>query len=602
MRVKVLRIAVGFVAGLLAATGATAAPASEQLAGSIGGWVTSTGGIPQMGANVLIYNSAERILQRVLSDETGSFVFDSLPPDVYSVRVSLSSFVPALKRNIIVQPGMRSLLSVSLSSVLSSVELVYSSTGNSAIMSEDWKWVLRSDSSTRPVLRILPKVDISDPNDRVNLSSSMFSGMRGALKVSAGDPGMAASYGSETDLGTAFALATSLVGGSRLEVSGNIGYATSSRAPSTSFQTSYRRDRADGAAGPEVRVTMRQLNLPTRVGTAFFTGQAEGAPPLRTLSAGYHDRTRLTDTLSVEYGFSIESVSFIDRLNYFSPFVRLSYSVNDSSSIDFGYNSGLPPAEFFPSNGQHEDEFQQDFVALSLFPRVSMRDGQARVQRSENMEAGYRTSIGSRTYSVAAYSEKVRNAAATMVAPSGSFTMSDLLPDLLSNSSVFNLGTYSGIGYMASVTQAVTDSVTVTGAVGSGNALTPEGRVLATREADEVRSILNHGRRYWLAMSIAAKSPRTKTQFATSYRWADGRSLNAGHTYLTQNLVLDTGWSIHIRQPIPLRAGLPGRLEITADMRNLLAEGYVPLMTADGRWVYLLHTPRGLRGGLNFIF
>ena len=39
-----------------------------------------------------------------------------------------------------------------------------------------------------------------------------------------------------------------------------------------------------------------------------------------------------------------------------------------------------------------------------------------------------------------------------------------------------------------------------------------------------------------------------------------------------------------------------------ADLRNLLAEGYVPLLTPQGRRVYLLHTPRSVRGGLSFIF
>jgi hypothetical protein len=45
-----------------------------------------------------------------------------------------------------------------------------------------------------------------------------------------------------------------------------------------------------------------------------------------------------------------------------------------------------------------------------------------------------------------------------------------------------------------------------------------------------------------------------------------------------------------------------GRLEITADLRNLLAQGYLPMSTPQGRRVLLLHSPRSLRGGFNFIF
>ncbi len=88
----------------------------------------------------------------------------------------------------------------------------------------------------------------------------------------------------------------------------------------------------------------------------------------------------------------------------------------------------------------------------------------------------------------------------------------------------------------------------------------------------------------------------------TSYRWADGRSLTAGHMYLTQTLRPDTGWNIYLRQPVPAFPSLRGRLEATADLRNLFAQGYVSFTTVGGRRVLLLNTPRSLRGGLSFIF
>jgi hypothetical protein len=48
--------------------------------------------------------------------------------------------------------------------------------------------------------------------------------------------------------------------------------------------------------------------------------------------------------------------------------------------------------------------------------------------------------------------------------------------------------------------------------------------------------------------------------------------------------------------------GIPGRLEATAEMRNMLAQGYLPITTAGGRRMLLTHTPRAVRGGLSFIF
>ena len=47
---------------------------------------------------------------------------------------------------------------------------------------------------------------------------------------------------------------------------------------------------------------------------------------------------------------------------------------------------------------------------------------------------------------------------------------------------------------------------------------------------------------------------------------------------------------------------LPWRMEATADLRNMLAQGYASLNTATGQKILLVETPRSFRGGLSFIF
>src|ERR1700729_1638492 len=165
-------------------------PATDvPLAGSIAGVVRNSGGVPQMGASVLLFNRSDRVLNRAMTNERGMFGFALLTPDVYSVRVSLTSFVPAVKQKIAVQPGMQSLLYVNMASVLSSIELVYAKPGEGALMSDDWKWVLKESAATRPVLRLLPGDSSSDPQKRQSPVGSVFSDTKGVLSVSAGDPG-----------------------------------------------------------------------------------------------------------------------------------------------------------------------------------------------------------------------------------------------------------------------------------------------------------------------------------------------------------------------------------------------------------------------------
>ena len=51
------------------------------------------------------------------------------------------------------QPGMRSVLNVNLNSLFSTIQISYPALENGCLMSDDWKWVLRSAPSTRPVMR-----------------------------------------------------------------------------------------------------------------------------------------------------------------------------------------------------------------------------------------------------------------------------------------------------------------------------------------------------------------------------------------------------------------------------------------------------------------
>jgi hypothetical protein len=81
----------------------------------------------------------------------------------------------------------------------------------------------------------------------------------------------------------------------------------------------------------------------------------------------------------------------------------------------------------------------------------------------------------------------------------------------------------------------------------------------------------------------------------------DPRAIMPSHYYLTQRNYAETGLNIRLRQPIPSFLGMPGRLEATAELRNMLAQGYVTVQ-AGGQNVLLVQNPRAVRGGLSFIF
>jgi hypothetical protein len=564
------------------------------ISGIISGVVSNSSGVPQMGATVLLFNRQERLFQKIVTDASGRFNFLGLFPDAYSVRVSLTSFVPAFKQNVLVQPGMRSILNVSLNSLFSTIQVSYPALESGTPMTDEWKWVLRSGSATRPVLRLLPGVQPATQQAH----GSILSDTRGLLRVSAGEGGFATAAGNEADLGTAFALATSL-SGNNLQVSGNLGYGSQNGVPSAAFRTSYSRDVAGGS--PEVSVTMRQLFLPTRLG-ATMAGNESALPLLRSLSAALDDRTRLGDHLTLQYGFTLESVSFLDRLTNFSPYARLSYEVPSAGRLDFTYTSGNARPELGGSAEQSTD-LQRNLNSLALFPRLSLRQSRARLQRGEEYEVSYSQKVGSRTYSLSAYHERVSDAALSMVAPAGLYDEGDLLPDLFSGNSTFNAGNYQSNGYTAAVTQQLGEFLSASAIYGSMGALNVKGDELLSGSPDELRAQIRASRKRSVTARIAATAPRAGTQLMASYQFtSDHRWAMPGNVYSTASIRPQPGLNIFVRQPIPGFGSLPWRMEATADLRNLLAQGYLPISLSSGQSLLLVETPRSIRGGLAFIF
>src|ERR1700722_13377891 len=123
-----------FGSALLLAPERARAADQLKLSGAIAGTVSNGVGVPQMGATVLLYSRLERLFGKTVTDDKGYFLFPGLAPDSYSVRVVLLTFVPAMRHNVLVEPGMRSVLHVNLNSLFSTIQLSYPTVENPTVM------------------------------------------------------------------------------------------------------------------------------------------------------------------------------------------------------------------------------------------------------------------------------------------------------------------------------------------------------------------------------------------------------------------------------------------------------------------------------------
>jgi len=600
------------LAGLGCLTGVRQASAAAvvPLSGAISGLVRGAGGVPQLGATVTLYSRTQKPLGKVLTDERGEFKLLGLVPALYSVKISFASLVPAT-REILVQPGIRSVLNVSLSTLFSTIQFGRPALETGGIMTDDWKWVLRSAPATRPVLRFVGKDSANAGRDNSGdadadgapaLASQsghagVFSDTRGMVRLSAGDAAASFGTGAQADLGTAFALATSLYGASLLQFSGNVGYGAATGVPATAFRTSYSREMAGG--NPEVSLTVRQLMLPGRLGAALFGPDSANLALLRTMSAGFDDSARISDAVTLQYGFTMDCISFLDRQNYYSPYARLTYAIDANNEVQAAYTSGNARPDL-DAGAYSENALQRDINALGVFPRMSLENGRPQVQRGQEYEIVYSHRSGSRTYRASVYRQDVSNAAVTLSAPAGFYSAADVLPDLFSNSSILNAGNFLSTGFAVSATQNLGDNVSVSVIYGDTGALTADPHELVTNSPDELRAMIREGRQQAVTARVTATAPHSGTHLVASYQWTpDRNSVLAGNIYSTAGMQPPPGLNIYLRQPLP---GFGGRVEATADLRNILAQGYVPLTAIDGQRILLLQSPRSVRGGLSFTF
>ena len=564
-----------------------------KLGGVIVGAVQNTEGVPQLGAVVQLYNRQERPVQRVLTDSTGKFEFVGLAPDHYSLKVTMAAFFPAIQKDILVQPGTQSLLAVHLSSFFSTIQLSYPPLENGSLITDDWKWVLRTATATRPIMRFAGDTTSSTED---STRPAFFSETRGILTVSAGEGGTTTGVANQADMGTAFALATSIMGSNNLAVSGNLGYGSQTGVPATAFRTTYSRNAMGGS--PQVSLTMRELYLPGRLAAAM-SGSEPALPMLRTYTGSFDDHMKLSDDITLKYGVSMDNVVFLDRLNYMSPYARLTYDLGNGAELDVTFTSGNARPELAGATTDNAD-LAQDLNALGLFPRISVVNSRTQVQRGEDYEATYSRRVGSRTYSATVDHEYVANAALSVLGPVGGVAGVDILPDVFSNASILNAGNFHSWGYSGAIAQQLGEHVSVTMMLGSEGALTVDNSALAAPSPEELRNLLHEAQRHVATARIDATVPWTKTHVVASYQWSDNdRWATPGDVYSTQPNRVMPGLNLCVHQPLP---GFARRVEATADIRNMLAQGYLPVGVAGPQQLMLIETPRTLRGGLAFTF
>ena len=554
---------------LLLAVGLTFPAFAAGKPGSISGYVHTPDGGPQMGAMVEVLGSAFDSL-RVFTDENGFYSASGLLPGVYSIRVSAPTFLSQARERIGLRSGAKVTVNLTLTTLFDALQLAPARTGGD---DDDWKWVLRS-AANRPLLRM------RDDGSLV-LASAEGKGrdVTGTLSFLAGSP--STGYGSTSDMSTGFSLEKSIFASGTVSLRGNVGYGSGS--PATVLRAAYSHKMLSGSV-PQVAFTMRRLPAPDF---------GSGGSGLLALAMTTSDNLVLGDILELKFGSELQTVQFVNRLNAFRPFGSVDLHLSPNTLVEYSYATSQP------TNSRLEKGFDSAPADLSESgPHVSVVNSTPALEHAQHHEISVSRRIGKSSIQLAAYTDYISNPALAGV---GTVTTEGgyVLPDIYSETFSYRGKNLDTQGVRFVLQHKLNSNLTATLDYDFGGVLDLDK---PGTDLEEARAEMVTRKRHSVAAKVSGTVAASKTRWIASYRWSDGSALTPVDMFNASPGQADPFLNVFLRQPIPGTGFLPGHMDAVLDLRNLLAQGYVPVLGQDGQTVYLVQSARAVRGGLAFTF
>ena len=549
--------------------------------GAIAGYVKDSSGAPQMGAVVEIFVSAVRVGTTVFTDSRGYYLANNLPAGTYQIKVSAASFLPSLREDVVLKAGAHLIVNLTMTTLADALKIMPARRSDTDDP-DDWHWTLRS-STNRPILRVLEKDKDNDDGSLVvvsheNSESGANHPVKGSVAFMAGSP--AGGFGSAGDMTTAFALEKSLFSTGTISLDGNIGASTGD--PTGVLRASYAHSFGD-LSSPTVTVTYRHFAAP---------GAAVLNSPYSAIEMSSSDNVTIGDIIDIAYGADMEALQFANRVTAVRPHGSVDVHLSPNMVVEYRYATSEPDTR----DAKGFDSAPADLSETN--PRMALLNGQPELEKAAHHEISVSRRMGDTSIQVAAFYDHVDDAILTGAGDPSSYS-NDVLPDVYSGT--FSYGYAPGVnstGARVVAQRRISDDLTATVDYSTGQA------IIANSPTDwqSLAQFLSTARENSVGAKLTGHIPATGTRWIASYRWTSGNPLSAVDAFNASPGQIDPYFSLFIRQPIPGTSFIPCKMDALIDLRNLLAQGYVPVMGQDGRTIYMVQSARSLRAGLAFTF
>jgi hypothetical protein len=566
-----------FAAALLAVAATVAAEPND---GRLAGLVTDRVGKPLVGAEIAIVGPGiTRRVELVLTDARGRFMASDLEPGRYSLRVVAAG----LSRNgVEIESGQVSELSLIVNTILPALKAHSGSVLTPP--TDDWKWILRTSSSVRPILRYRPDTP-NDTKEPLEPSQELVA----MAPTSAGSSALS----DQTTLGNVLAYwrplskDTDLLVASSMAAQGVAGW---------SEMTSFRRLASDDSP-QELTLVVHQLDL---AGSPPETGIGVGTPDLagaRGMTLNYIQTRQLTGNIRLTTGFEVNYLDSWRNAMTALPRAELEYQLSPSSSLKVRYGAATPAVDDGTLGGK--------VAELDAFPRLSLNGFAPRLESVRHSEASYSRRLGKKTQvEAAAYHDGFTNGVVRASGPVAAWSQWSAAGDALPNGAAgginLNAGNYGATGARVSVSRSFGKHL-------QGEAAYAVGDALALSDVDATTkrfaSLLGSRESQSATAKLIAQLPATKTRVVASYDWLEHGSVTAVDPYGFADLDVAPYAGVEIRQTVPTGRFLAGaHVEAVAEFRNVARQGYVRVVSNGSAPLELTPDYQSFCGGFSVQF
>jgi Carboxypeptidase regulatory-like domain len=553
----------------------------KSASGKVAGVVNDTLGIPQLGATVeLISESAgARSAVDFLTNTQGVFRGERVAPGLYSVRVTLAGFLPTLEQHVRINAHVTTVVRVQLESMFASLDQLRRAPSSATVESDDWKWVLRSASVTRPVLQWMDDdSDSSEVASNSNLDKQVLR-PRARLEFTDGARRPGSASGVPSAPATAFAYDQKLGRTARLLMAGEMNYIDS--APGGGVATVWL-PTGSLDSGPHSTLVLRDAKLGPD-GQNFRGVRMEQGGTL-----GLGDRAKLI------YSGEYVLVGLDKAATSLRPRLELDAKVSDSWRAALIFTEepgGLGNVD--PDERESDAALAAAVSDLDSFPTLLWRNGSPVLEGGWHEEIAAERKLGMHgELQVAAFHDD--DAHVAVYGHGGDLPSADYLQDYFSNAFAYDGGSMNSWGTRVAVREKISDDLEVTAVYAFAGALSPSDF------ADGVlREMLKTSMHHSVGASVTKTVPRSRTKVTAGYKWISGEAISRLDSYGESIYQMDPYLHVGIRQTLP-KFG-PGHWQAIADCDNILAQGYVSLNSQDGRTM-LVPAFRTFRGGLSVQF